>query len=227
MTVEDQTLIVPQQPRFSVRVRLLLGIVFLLLAIVVVVILRLPPKLEAGQVIDQFGVYRFPAGGHQFEIKKTADNNVQIILHRRITEVKLFSIPVYSRLAADRPISFEAERGWFVSVDRYQRLWIFHGLWDKEWGAPRPMPSGGTVPYAPAVLMQGSWFLPSGKLVLGGNVVSETGEWAGVPSAFFDRLPDKNQELSIWGNIPPIPQSPPPFTKQQQMMLEQKLKIVR
>lgn len=83
------------------------------------------------------------------------------------------------------------------------------------------------MPYAPAVLMQGSWFLPSGKLALGGNVVSATGKWAGVPSAFFDRLPDKNQELSIWGNIPPIPQSPPPFTKQQQTMLEQKLKIVR
>lgn len=227
MTVEDQTPIVEQRPRLSFRLRLLIGVIFLLLALAGVVLLRLPPKLEAGQVIDQVGVYRFPAGGHQLEIKETADNIVHIMFHRRIMEVELFSTPIYSRLAADRPITFEAERDWFVSVDRYQRLWIFRGRWDKEWGALRPIPSGGTVPYAPAILMQGSWFLPSGKLVIGGNVVSETGEWAGVPSAFFDRLPDKNQELSVWGNIPPIPQSAPAFTKQQQTMLNQKLNAVR
>tara|TARA_R110002095_G_C4251835_1_gene240262 strand:- start:31725 stop:32408 length:684 start_codon:yes stop_codon:yes gene_type:complete len=224
---EDQTLIVQQRPLLSFRVRLLLGAGFLLLALFVVVLLSLPPKLKAGQVIDQYGVYRFPTGGQRVEIKKTAANNVQIIFHRRFVEFSLFSIPIYSRLAADQPISFEAERDWFVSVDRYQRLWIFHGRWDQEWGALRPMPSGGTVPYPAAVLMQGSWFLPKGKLATGGNVVSMTGEWAGVPSTFFERIPDKDQGVSTWGGIPPIPVSPPPFTKKQQTMIELKLGIAR
>lgn len=227
MTVEDQTLIVQQQLRLSVRVRLLLGVVFLLLAIVVVAIFRLPPKLEAGQVIDQFGVYRFPSGGHQLEINKTAEGNVQIFYHRRVTEFAPFSIPIISNLTTDQPLTFEAERNWFVCVDRFERLWIYQGRWHKKWAPKRKMPSGGATQNTQGVFMEGLIFYRPGQLGLGGQIVSITGDWTGVPAVFFDRIPNKNQGTSVWGNIPPIPQSPPPFTKQQQTMLEQKLNALR
>lgn len=212
------------QTRWKQRTRFLFAVGFLLMMIAAIIFYRLPPKLEAGQVIDTCGLYRFPSGGHQLEIRKTAENNLKITIHRRVVEFSLFSIPVYSRLAPDRPSHFEAERDWFVAVDRYQRLWVYYGRWDREWGEKRKMPSGGTVPYASSVSMEGSWFLPSGELATGYNSARMTDFWQGVPSAFLERIPKEFYDPQKWPDMPPVPESAPAYTKQQETMLYQKLK---
>ena len=212
------------QTRWKQRTRYLFVVGFLMLMIAAIIYYRLPPKLEAGQVIDECGFYRFPSGGHQLEIKKTTENNMQITVHRRVVEFSLFSIPVYSRLAPDQPTYFGAERDWFVAVDRYQRLWIYRGPWDLEWGAPRLLPSRGYGQLFPAVTMDGSWFEPNGELVTGGYVASMTGNWDGVPPAFFERMPKQFHDPREWPDVPPVPESAPAFTKQQETMLYKQLK---
>jgi len=58
-------------------------------------------------------------------------------------------------------------------------------------------------------------------------VASGMGDWRGVPAAFFERVPDKNRKVAVWGEVPPIPESPPKFTKQQEKELAQKLARMR
>lgn len=113
------------------------------------------------------------------------------------------------------PLSFEAEREWFVCVDRVQRLWVFRGRWKKEWGDKRKLPLGDFVPTPHAVLLFGMNSLRNGGIEIAVYGISSMGHWSGVPPDFFDRIPDKDQGTSVWGDIPKIPDSPPPLTKQQ------------
>ena len=224
MTDKDTNLTAKRNSGLKHRAWFLYFPALILLTLFVLIWYRLPPQLEAGQVIDECGLYQFPSGGHQLEIRKTAENNLQITIHRRVVEFSLFSIPVYSRLAPDRPSHFEAERDWFVAVDRYQRLWVYYGRWDREWGKLRKMPSGGTVPYASSVSMEGCWFLPSGELATGYNSARMTGFWQGVPSAFLERIPKEFYDPQKWPDMPPVPESASAYTQQQETMLYQKLK---
>jgi hypothetical protein len=67
------------------------------------------------------------------------------------------------------------------------------------------------------VLLDGFWFTPSG-LLRGSNVVSATGDWAGVPGEFFNRIPAKRD--AVWGEIPAIPDTAPPLTQTQRQAAE-------
>jgi hypothetical protein len=171
-------------------------------------LLSKPQPLQPGQVVDTLGDYKCPNGRQTLRIKKDDSGNIHISVSRRAT---LFSIIPYSYW--DRSATFESERDWFASVDQYDRLWIYQGHWDKRWGRLREMPSGGTIPYAPAVLMEGISFTSSGELVTGGNVVTATGNWAGVPQQFFDRIPKRSSaQLS---SDQEFPTTPPRFTREQ------------
>ena len=140
--------------RFLVAV---LGVVALL--IVAAVMSHLPPRLSPEQVVNQLGTYRFPTGNSKLHITKDESGNVKITVRHHTT--RFYFIP---HSYADPISTFESEREWFVSVDKYQRLWVFHGHWDRSWGELRQMPSGGTIPYAPAVHLSGLLFTPDGFL---------------------------------------------------------------
>ncbi|HIF01352.1 MAG TPA: hypothetical protein EYQ63_31220 [Fuerstia sp.] len=176
-----------------------------------------PHRLRPGQVIDEVGDYRFPTGKRTLSIAEDDFGNIHVTVQHKAT--RLYFIP-YSY--SDRPTLFESERDWFVSVDQYDRLWIYHGHWDRAWGELRQMPSGGTIPYAPAVLMHGLSFTASGHLVSGSNVVTATGKWAGVPQPFFDRIPDR--ESAQWGNVPVLPRTALQFTTEQQAEVSSRIR---
>jgi hypothetical protein len=215
MTEETPNQFITNPSRLQHFRRWLIGVGTGLLLLVAVLVWITPPVIEAGQVVDQFGSFRYPAGGHRLEIKKTDEGNVQITIFRRST--RYFFIPVMTKYSFR---TFEAERDWFVSVDRNQRLWLFQGRWKKEWGKLREMPSGGTIPYGQGILMDGIWFLPTGQLAKGTTVVMNNSDWTGCPPEFFERIPGKDQGQPVWGGeIPQFPQSPPAFTKQQEKLI--------
>ena len=183
----------------------------------VAVVVSRPERLRPGQVIDQVGEYRFPTGGSKLRITKDDSGNVHVTVRRQATRFGF--LPYFY---SDTSCVFESERDWFVSVDRYGRLWQYHGHWDPAWGKLRKMPSGGTIPYAPAVSLDGMWFTPSGGIASGGNVVTATGDWAGVPEQFFNRIPDRHN--AQWGNVPPIPESAPQCAKKQEAQMARRLR---
>jgi len=173
--------------------------------------------LRPNQVVDSFGSYSLPNGRDRIAISKTPEGNVRVTFfhpQRKYYFLKTF----FPRTLME----FEAERDWFLSVDDYDRIWLFIGRWDPKWGELRTLPSGGTIPYRAAVLMDGSWFDGTGQILNGGMVVSATGDWTGVPSEFFDRIPSKDK--SEWGMVRFIPASPPPFSEQQKLELISELK---
>ena len=190
----------------------------LILFVLVAYVWSLPRTLTAGEVIDESGVYCYPGGKKLVEITRTQAGNIEITTSR--LSYLYYIIP---RRTVDQFHTFEAEREWFVSVDQYQRLWLCVGRWHKEWGPNRKMPSRETVPWVQSVLMQGLMLLESGDVAMGVNVPSLTGDWEGVPQAFFDLIPGKDKKVPVWGEVEPIPESPPKFTKKQEKKLTQKL----
>jgi hypothetical protein len=207
----------PQQeftpPRRS-RATLSLVVIVCTCALLTILFLvwNLPPRLRSQQVVSQPGTYRFPTGNNSIQVAKDQSGNLTITVHRQGMRFYFFPF-TYS----EPPITFESEREWFLTVDRYQRLWVYHGHWDRIWGELRQMPSGGTIPYAPAVLLHGSFCLKNGALVSGSSVVTETGDWAGVPAEFLARI--RKSGNVKWGKVPAIPDSPPPLTRLQESQL--------
>lgn len=201
----------PEQKRINKFVYAGCAIVAVL---VLAVVVSGPQRLQPGEVIDEFGEYRFPSGNRKLSITKDESGNVRVAIHRQ--KFPFYCGP-YGYFPADMPEFFESERNWFVSVDQYNRLWEYRGHWDREWGALRQMPSGGTIPYAPAVFLNGMFFTSSGFLVRGESVVTATGHWAGVPEQFFNRIPDR--ESAQWGTVPPIPTERPQFSGQEKERL--------
>ena len=201
----------PKRLRATLSLVAIVG-TFALLTIFLFLVWNLPPRLNSQQVVSQLGTYRFPTGNNSIQVAKDQSGNLTITVHRQGTRFYFFPF-TYS----ERPITFESEREWFISVDRHQRLWVFHGHWDRKWGESRRMPSGGTIPNGPAVLQHGSFFLKNGALVNGSSVVTETGDWAGVPAEFLARI--RNSNNVKWGKAPAIPDSPPPLTRRQETQL--------
>lgn len=219
MTAKNRIPIVKKLFRLSPIVWLLFGVVLLFLSLYFATRESQPPKLEVGQVIDQFGTFRFPAGHNRLEIEKTASGNVEVSIYRRETGFHFFP-----SMKKQGPLTFEAKRDWFVCVDSFQRLWVFRGRWKKEWGK---MPLGDAVPASQAVLMFGMNTLSNGGIEIAAYIVSSSGNWSGVPHAFFDRIPDKDQGTAVWGEIPKIPDAPLPLTQQQKKMLTDTLQNFR
>lgn len=102
------------------------------LGIAVFAILSIPQRLEPGQVIDRYGTYRFPAGRRTLRIQKDVSGNVVVTVRHRAMRYRFIPYMVSNTLA-----TFESERDWFISVDEYDRLWVYHGHWDRAWGPLR------------------------------------------------------------------------------------------
>jgi hypothetical protein len=186
-----------------------------ILATIAAIVWFIPSRLDSGQIVDESGVYRSPQGHYRLTVSETPDHNVSLVLSRRASRFLLLS-----SFTDDRPIEFEAEREWFACFDEYERLWLFVGKWDSNWGESRKLPSGGYQPHVQSVLLEGFWFGRRG-LLHGGNVVSSTGDWAGVPQEFFERIPAKHQ--AVWGENSKIPDTPPPLTESQRQAAESSL----
>jgi hypothetical protein len=152
------------------------------------------PQLAAGQIVDKCGKFRFPDGNRILQIWQDDVGNTRIVVHAKssvASHIPFTQVP-YKTVSRDYiPFRyvFESERGWFASVDQYDRLWVYYGGWDKQWGQLRKLPSGWTRPYPPAVTRHGVSFLPTISVpILNDQIVSETGDWAGVPAQFFHRV---------------------------------------
>lgn len=175
-------------------------------------------QIQPGQVVDKLGEYRFPGDSRQLKITKDDSGWIRVAVRHQTT--RFFCIPwSYWEVRG----SFESERDWFVSVDQYDRLWIYHGHWNRAWGKKlRQTRSGGTIPYSADVFLHG-FFFHGRKQTLGYGSAAVTSVsrlgWTGVPQQFFDRLPDRGS--AQWGNGPAIPQEAPQFTHQQHMQVTQ------
>lgn len=151
---------------------------------------QLPRVIRTDQIIDQYGMYLSPTRRQLVEIVKRDTGSVQAMLYYW----GVGRDGVY-RHYTSRRYEFEAERNWFLTVDRYERLWLYRGPWNRNWPNRRDMPSGGTVPYPPSVLMDGWWFDRRSQLCIGCLDVSLTATWGDVPREFYDRIPDKNSRI--------------------------------
>jgi hypothetical protein len=176
------------------------------------IILMFPVRLRAGQIVDEFGTYRSPQRQYGITVAQSPDNIVRVTFTHRTTRY-WFLTSFVDGVSHD----FEAEREWFACFDEYDRLWLFVGKWDPQWGDTRRLPSGGYKPHIQGVILEGFWFGQS-RVLGGGNVVSSTGDWAGVPREFFDRIPDRHG--NVWGENPALPDSPPPLTENQKQAAE-------
>ncbi|WP_459554517.1 hypothetical protein [Lacunimicrobium album] len=197
-----------------------IGIGVIVVGVVVAVCLAVwdpRPRLKVGQVVDRVGEYRYPSGDRRLKIIEDADGNIAISTQYRVMRYYLF--PVWFE---NNNTLFESERDWFATVDQYERLWVYHGPWDKAWGPKRKMPSGGTVPYPPAVIVDG--VIPFGRRGFrrGSMVVSSIGDWRGVPWEFFHRIPDKND--GTWGHGQTIPATPLVYSVSDEREIEKEIR---
>lgn len=218
MAIEEQ-ISRPRQKRVGKFVYAVCAIVAVL---GVAVVVSGPQRLQPGEVIDELGEYRFPTGNRKLSITKDESGNVRVAIHRQ--KLPFYCGP-YGYTPTGRPRHFESERDWFVSVDKYNRLWKYIGHWHRDWGTLRQMPSGGTNLSAPIVLLDGMWFTSSGLLVSGRKGVNSTDDWTGVPEQFFNRIPDRDSEQ--WGTVPPIPTKRPQFSRQEKERLASRLSRAR
>ena len=184
------------------------------------------PQLLAGQIIETCGKYRFPTGDSSLEVTEDQSGNISVAV--RVQSSVVWCLPLTRipyRTASwsyiEHQITVESELVWFVSVDQYERLWVYYGNWDSQWGELRKRPSGGTRPYASAVIMAGLSFLSSGALALGSEVVTETNNWAGVPVQFLDRV--RSASATHPSKRTSLPLNTPTLTKEQRVQMIQRL----
>lgn len=190
---------------------LVAGTAAIAIAAALVLVTR-PRQLEPGECVSEPGVYRSPGGGYRITIFEPSDGFKSIALTRRRRRFW-----IWYEYVAGRPTLVDQERDWFHCFDQYDRLWNYHGRWNKAWGATRQHPGGGYSPHTPAVILEGAMYSDGRGPMMGSSVVSEVGNWEGIPGPFFDRIPDKDKP--IWGDIPPIPSAPPEFTPAQEMAI--------
>lgn len=178
----------------------------LLLALIV---LTGAERLAPDDVARSCGTYLSPRG--KLLVVKDADNGmIQIQFESRRWWQRVLN-RVNQRVRPQPDWEFERERDWFFCFDKYDRLWVFIGRRDPAI-AHRQTSSGGFVPRIQSVLMSGFWFVGS-RPIGGACVVTDTGDWQGVPPRFFEQIPCKaDPSVDVWGEIPPIPATPPEFT---------------
>ncbi|MBL8820405.1 MAG: hypothetical protein JNL58_30555 [Planctomyces sp.] len=186
------------------------------------------PQVGPDQMVQTVGIYKFPNGTRTLEV--TEDNNGNVCITVRIQASTSLLIPLtkltFRTGSADfieHQIVFESERDWFAAVDSFDRLWIYYGRWNKQWGDLRKLPGGGTRPYQAAVIMHGLSFLDSQSVVQGSQVVTDTGHWDGVPAQFLEQV--RSAMLSETNSDLQIPSHPPAFTSEQQALLLRRLSI--
>jgi len=164
-----------------------------------------------GEIIENVGSYRSPSGKYRIEIRKTDAETIEI--SKLTTSWRYHVVPVRSR---SNVATFSPKRDWFLCFDQYDRLWFYHGIWDRSWGMPADSRS-----YGAAVHLEGFRSLQNNSFIGGAFVVSEIGGWEGVPEAFFDRLPANGD--AAWGKQSPLPEAPPEYTSKQLKEIARKL----
>lgn len=179
------------------------------------------PQLTAGQIVQATGKLRLPSGKRWLEVAEDDTGNVHIEVHRDSTVVRCIPftrIPYHTSPWAyvETSVVIESERDWFVCVDQYDRLWVYYGRWDKQWGKLRELSCGSTRSYPPDVLRLGMSFLPSGDITpLSREVVTATGDWVGVPAEFLRRVQRATKSEPAF----PAPSQSPKFTPEQQQKI--------
>jgi len=219
--------------RFNVR-RVLIAAVSIAGAVTLLLVCQLLskknteslPQLRAGQLVHNCGEFRFPNDSRTLEVSELESGNVSIAIRAESSVVwciPFTKIPyrTSSQSYIKHQVVVESERDWFGSVDRYNRLWIFYGRWNKQWGQLRELPGGGTRPYAPAVILQGFSFSPSGTLVRGSKLVMRSGDWAGAPTRFLQRV--QNATKMEAENCLLVPANAPIFTPAQKIQMKRLL----
>lgn len=178
-----------------------------------------PRRLKPGEVIAEFGTFRSPAGRSGVVIRKADQGLIELTLQRPMEVFSLIAVRGDSSVT-----QFDAEREWFVAFDEFERLWVYIGPWDKRWGKTHEFPGGSFRPHVPSVTVDGL-FVTQSRVEYGHAVVSSTGDWDGVPIEFFQRIPGK--QASIWGDAPPIPESPPVLTEALRQQMEARVRGLR
>jgi hypothetical protein len=193
--------------RFRAAAIVVVAIGALLVAIAIV---AGAPRLRPDEIVREFGAYDSPGNRFRVVVAESDQKAVTFTLVSPNPWKRLTTRLSHGRLMPG--VEFEVERDWFFCFDQYDRLWVFVGRWDRDWGPLRQLPGGGTRPYPQAVTMLGIFF-SGGSRPSGASVVSDTGEWKGVPPRFFAEIPEKEgSAVTVWGEIPPIPDEPPEFS---------------
>jgi hypothetical protein len=170
---------------------------FVTLLLAAVMLLISPESLQPGQCIQGYGRYASSRGHRRVTVSESSIGTVRIVLHEPWRE--FFGLTTHSQHDF---AEFEVQREWFLCFDEYDRLWLFVGAWNTDWGATRQLKSGGYWPHTQSVLMSGVWF-DGPRDLRGSVVVSSTGDWEGVPIEFFDRIPGK--DAAVWGERSQVP----------------------
>lgn len=184
------------------------------------------PGIKVGEIVDKKGRFRFPEGNRILAISEDATGNICVVVlapSKVIMCVPIIGIPyrtVPSHVTESRDI-FESERNWFVSVDQYDRLWVYYGRWEKSWGPLRELPGGTTRPYAPAVLVYGLELTRPDAPVFSGWSVNETSDWVGVPAPFLEKV--RNATTTEPEDKLFLPTETPAFTPHQELLLFRRL----
>jgi hypothetical protein len=178
----------------------------LILILLAWIVSRIPRRLQPGEVVDEFGVYRSPSGDRKIAISKSPDGLTHVSFQH-------WNLAYPFRPSSEEPFtSFESRRDWFLCFDEFDRCWLFRGRWDAQWGKSWRSPTGAFWPHIQEVFVSG-FFFDRSRPLYGTMIVSSTGQWEGVPQPFFDRIPAKHD--AVWGQIPPIPDKPPRLSPSQ------------
>jgi len=209
-TEQTATQMPRRRPRFIIAGASLAGIVLALLCLVV---LTGAQRLEPDEVVRDHGTYVSPGRRFQVVVRETRNDTIRIEFESPNPWTRLLSRFSKSNYPFPGLISeTEVKRDWFLCFDQYDRLWLFVGPWDREQGPLRRLPSGSTAGYTQNVTMYGFFFIGT-RPVGGVSTVSRRGDWRGVPPRFFEQIPDKEDaSVAIWGEIRPIPATPPEFS---------------
>ncbi len=176
----------------SSRTKFLLSIVgCLALAIALSFALRVPqhvqPRMQLveGRVFDDLGTFACGDGRYAMKIASTPSGAIIINV---VADDGYSTYPVFSTGAKNEE--------WFVSMDQYQRIWIFIGASSDKSGRQDPV-----------VFMHGLE-LRDRQIKTVTSEVTKSGDWNGVPEEFLLRVRKASPQLMA--QIPSVPSTFPP-----------------
>lgn len=196
-------------------------------AIIVVVLLELlnteqqtTRTLKPGELITESGTYR--CGSRVVTVSEREDGFIAIT--SAWMQEKFIVLDGLVDNWPHHPELIEDHRDWFACVDELDRVWIYVGPTDRSWRERGPTPGGGIRPRTPSVTLQGVYFWQN-DVHRGVASASGNGLWDGVPHEFFERIPHKDEP--IWGQVPPIPDSPQPLSPAARIQIVNYLQMLQ
>lgn len=166
----------------SRRTKFLLSIFLgcLALAIPLSFVLRMPRRAQpgmqavAGSVFNDLGSFACGDGRYALEIASMPTGATSI---KVVADDGYSTYPVFSTGAKNEE--------WFVSMDQYQRIWIFIGESTDRGGRQEPV-----------VFMHGPVFRDD-QIKTVTSEVSRSGDWSGVPEEFLLRVRKASPQLML------------------------------